>query len=761
MAHFLTPAKIAALLLIQLYSEQVVPTSVVPHILELIAELVLSTSGDGQQRIRDEYELFMSVLLSVSKIGLSDGCESKLHRVFLQRLWKIDSLDKLDSFISWFPNLLAPDREVLLKEREMGLTISHDGWIAKTSPIGSYIRRCALEYVRLHYHDCTTLWTEFAACQQRAKMLHDERAPDQHTSFVQPETLSNIETSSPQLRTTYEMTKLLEFQVAEMQSSGARLPLQMRTILRDLLMRNSSTPKSSHYLQFLDSWRTGNYNGALEYLHQYFDYNMQIQDRHYYQYALLNLAILQADFGCFDEAQAAMEEALSTARENRDTVCLSYCLSWLQHFGRVFPTRSALLEAHGTTSDTKESLHFLKHRARESEMWNLLSTSCLSEAKSALLHGDSVATVFEHIAQAVAVNTTKDIAISPGPALLMRGTAFSRLGQGHMAQACNHRLLINSAAASSLEDTLKSSVRQSSILVARGQWDEAFSLLLSLDPRIIDVAKYKNHRDLHLHLLHIRRALHHHDPHSASRELDKIQHHCLVGSDTDTDIKIAIHLLKVDLLMKKHALTDAMTELRSLADRYPRECEDVALRCKLQVMVCQIFQKAGQVHRGFSIVIRALDSAYRAQALHVLFEAVVCLAQILTESEQFTAARALCKAVLPGVLENQDCSLTGRLYLVYGDACTGMTNPAHPSALQPKADPSDTASRTEDITRENVLAEATEQFQKALEEFRRAEERDKQAEVLERLGRLYLYRGDTQSAIEAGRQWAEIKTSGS
>lgn len=111
---------------------------------------------------------------------------------------------------------------------------------------------------------------------------------------------------------------------------------------------------------------------------------MQNRDRMFYQYALLNLAILQADFGCYSEAIAAMQEAISTAREHKDMNCLNFCLSWLYHFGKAFPNETHEIHKSGMLGTDKEGLAFLKAKAKESEMWSLLSTSLLSEAKLGL-----------------------------------------------------------------------------------------------------------------------------------------------------------------------------------------------------------------------------------------------------------------------------------------------------------------------------------------------------------------------------------------
>ena len=111
---------------------------------------------------------------------------------------------------------------------------------------------------------------------------------------------------------------------------------------------------------------------------------MHHKDRTYYQYALLNLAILQADCGCLSEAIVAMQEAISTARENHDLDCLNYSLSWLYHFGKEHPGEMAEIQKEGVLGTDRETLALLKAKAKESNTWSLLSTTLLSEARLAL-----------------------------------------------------------------------------------------------------------------------------------------------------------------------------------------------------------------------------------------------------------------------------------------------------------------------------------------------------------------------------------------
>jgi anaphase-promoting complex subunit 5 len=136
--------------------------------------------------------------------------------------------------------------------------------------------------------------------------------------------------------------------------------------------------------RFLDSWRSGDYPSSFDNLHRYFDYTMQNRDRTFYQYALLNLAVLQADFGCYGEAIVAMQETISTARENKDMACLNFSLSWLYHFSKTHPDELNGAGREGLIGSDREGLAFLRTKAKESGMWSLWSTSLLSEAKLGL-----------------------------------------------------------------------------------------------------------------------------------------------------------------------------------------------------------------------------------------------------------------------------------------------------------------------------------------------------------------------------------------
>lgn len=94
---------------------------------------------------------------------------------------------------------------------------------------------------------------------------------------------------------------------------------------------------SDSYLQFIQAWKRGDYASSLTLLSRHFDYAVSSTGNASYQYALLNLALLQADFGCYKESLWAIYETIDAARDNQDEVCLSFALSWMSELSAHEP----------------------------------------------------------------------------------------------------------------------------------------------------------------------------------------------------------------------------------------------------------------------------------------------------------------------------------------------------------------------------------------------------------------------------------------
>jgi anaphase-promoting complex subunit 5 len=200
---------------------------------------------------------------------------------------------------------------------------------------------------------------------------------------------------------------------------------------------------------------------------------MQNRDRLFYQYALMNLAVLQADFGCYDEAVAAMLETISTARENKDNPCLNFALNWMYHFGKAHPKIIKGTESTNMLGVEREGLAFLRIKAKETGMWTLWSSSLLSEAKLGMSNGESVATIFENILKSSHLIVDKNMKSMMGPQVAMCSALWARLGVTHLSRQYCDIFLSCHARYALFDDTLRFTGRIAHLLTEKGRYNEA------------------------------------------------------------------------------------------------------------------------------------------------------------------------------------------------------------------------------------------------------------------------------------------------
>ena len=755
MARYLTPSKISLLALATLYDDGVIPTTSCVPILGFLISLI---APDGKASASpDDFE--PAVPLIVFETALSKHASIQpgrsVYDLLLKRLWSIDCSDALDSFIEDLPRRLTQSREVILRQREAGLMESPTtGRIIRTSPLGSFMRRCHLEYMRLQFQEAVKLWQAFILYRAPTRPAFEKKnategsnALDINLSELQIDAshplagimYGSLVDDEPKMPSTsvYDVEKLLEFQVSEMQRLGGRLPDTIRSTLGDMSQAGVYVPKLSQYLKFLDAWRSGDYTSAFDNLHRYFDYTMQSRDRTFYQYALLNLAILQADFGCYTGAIPAMQEAIATARENKDTTCLNFCMSWLYHFGRTFPSEMQAIKDSGILGSETEGLAFLKSRAKDAEMWSLLSTSFLSEARLGLQHGDSLAMVFENIVKASHMNVTKATQNITGPTLLMRSSAFTRVGCTHLAWNCGRNFLQCHTDEAPLEDVLKCTCRMASLLVQKGRYVEARQMMDDVPGHIHRVLKYHNYWIFYSGLLKLRQLSHQDNLNPA----EQLAHQLRGQGPPDLEIGVSLSFLEIELMIQRGALTKAMDEVEYLADKVEGESSDIVTLVRLLNLKARIYALAKHPMKGFSIVTRAAQLAYRARVLPSLWESIGILSNILNALREYQAAADLLHAIIPKVLECQDCDLAARTYCYLADATMGL-------AGEEEGKP---------VSRKEYVSKTMEHLDAAFQQYKFLEDSKGQLDVLYKKARIMHWRGDLVLANDTASQYMELK----
>jgi anaphase-promoting complex subunit 5 len=256
MSRYLTPSKVALLALALLYAEGVVPSSETVSVLSfLISHLVPDTSkSSASPSASSSY---------VIKIEDFEGALSSLPSaipgrtiwdLFLKKLWSIDCSYALEQLMSNAPFVITKSREQLQKERDEGLPPEPCGRISRTSPLGAFIRRAHIEHTRLQFSDAAALWQSFVLCRRPTRQAYEKKNPpdgrnsvDVNLSDLQIDgshpiaqilygSLDTEDDDADRFSSTYDVERLLEFQVSELQSGHQPF--------RDQLAANTSSQDS-------------------------------------------------------------------------------------------------------------------------------------------------------------------------------------------------------------------------------------------------------------------------------------------------------------------------------------------------------------------------------------------------------------------------------------------------------------------------------------------------------------------------------------
>ncbi|KAI0385029.1 anaphase-promoting complex subunit 5-domain-containing protein [Hypomontagnella monticulosa] len=773
MSRFLNPAKIGLLALIELYTNKTVSTASIVDVLSFITSHLIdsdaTTPYSNSENRWKRAEATVSLVISIADFEkvlaphtAASGIPGRnLWYVFLDRLWRIDSLDALHEFFDHCSALLAKTKDELRQEAELGIPPPGPEVIllSRNSPFGSFVRRSQLEFTRLRFHDAFDLWKDFVKYRQTTAAYYRKKTPSFHRLSFDHVLLSGESHWGPGVEavasvaygdmlrddpnstlpvSTDDIEKLLEFQIEQMQKYGNRIPLEIQHQFHDLLNDSFMIPSLSHYLSYLDAWRAGDYSTSFDYLHRYFDYTMQNRDRSFYQYALMNLAVLQADFGCYKEAISAMLETVSTARENRDMTCLNFALNWLFHFGRAHPEVTKELESNSMLGTGKESLAYLRSRAKETGMWTLWSSALMSEAKMSLSNGESVATAIEHIVRSSQILIERNMKSMVGSQLSINIALWDRLGIAYLSATTCEVFLRCHARNSIFDDELKVTSRQASMLTLRGKYDEALGVLEGMDANSLRAWKPSQYWHKFRGIIKLRRDLHRNNLGGAELLLSQLLQS--KNEDLEPDLAFVIDNLHVECLVRRGDLDQAFNKVEKMVSELRDENKDIALRVRLFLLKAELLDKCGRPQKGFTIAVRAANAAWRARLIPYLWPAIGAIANILTSLGEFEPAIQLLNAILPRSLECENSAMTAKLYSHLGDANMGMAGKM----------PSKSNKRREFMTK------ASEAIEKAFNHYSNVEDINKQCEMMAKRATIMKVSGDNVLANDYAAAYLAI-----
>lgn len=319
MARYLTPAKICTLIVVESYLQNRENPESDAKLLGLITQqlhpAISRQESDGPP---EDASAFAASLSSIP----SNFPGRTHYDDFVHAAWITADLDQLHHLFDRLYGILTPE--------DPG-----DRKVTPASPIGHFIRRCNVEWTRLRFADSLALlnayrsyieptWESWARTQPEAAQAYASK--DSNADSV-PGAISGVPSTEAPMISSDDIDIALSTSIHSLQKLGARVPADLKAKLNSWLVTHqqaSDTQNLHHFINFFEAWRAGQYTLALEELHRYFDYSIASkgaaaggQDdgvKVYYQYALLHLSVLHADFERWEEALGTMEECIATGK---------------------------------------------------------------------------------------------------------------------------------------------------------------------------------------------------------------------------------------------------------------------------------------------------------------------------------------------------------------------------------------------------------------------------------------------------------------
>lgn len=684
--------------------------------------------------------------------------------IFLKHMWEINSFDALHTLFDSIKELI-----------EMPPSESQDGeapdriYLSKTSPLGVFVRRAHLEFTRLQFDDSMKLWSSFiryrAPTAQWTKRLAGLASSGVDTVVSEMGLSSGDpvfevayghlqdEEEHKEATSTDDLDRILDFQLERLQKFGNRVPETMKIQLRKMVNSSGLVHRQAHLVQFFDAWKAGDYTSAFDHLHRYYDYAMHTREKIHYQYALLHMAILQADFGCFGEAIAAINETIATARENQDMTCLSFSLSWLNHMAKAYPKQMKGAGYMSMLGSERDALTFLKAKAKENKMWTLLSASLLNEAKLALSTGDSVPRALEHIYQASHLTIRENVNIF-GSQMLLTSTLYSRLGIPHMSHVHCELLLDCYDYSCPVDERIRAIGRRAFIISQEGRYNEAIATLEAIDPSLRKSLKFHQYILHCIGLIKLKRAIRRSDWATCTHLLETLKPPSdPIADPLDPELSFLQHEIYIDYLISRGSYSEAFSAISALAQSLKEDNADTLQRVAVLLMKAILFANIGKPEKGFSVALRAASVSYRARLMPSLWNSVGLLGNILNSLGECESARRLIEGVLPQALEGSDHMLVATLYSHLADSYMGLASPdpnPDPSPDEQKA-PATPSSPKTTRSRAGKIAKAELYIDRAREYYKKCDYLDGECEQLMKKAIIAKLRGDEKLAEE----WAQ------
>ncbi|KAI5964978.1 hypothetical protein CANMA_003489 [Candida margitis] len=391
----ISPLQIVILIVIKIYSINNVAPSVLIKIARLIEHKHVVTS-DSQSVI------ILSDLDSVQEYFNDETCFFQIE----QMLKSIKSIEDLDRVIKEFKELVDHEKPIANVKK-----------FASQSLLGAFIIQVCTFYEQLEFHQTICLYQSLeqfrGTCHDVTQDIHMgelERALEAQLEKFNIKQSNNSHVSTSK----HYLDQLINEQVTILETFGTPTPPYLKEIMRLMSSSRGSINNmifnhapNYYYLRYLENLADLDYNGAVDSLHQYFDYMVSNNSKYFYHFALISKASLHQYFGEDQKAIDSIEEAVNVARENKDNATLTYILSWFYNFMHHKPH----LWAQQSLFNKNSGAHLLDFIIKKSTSMNqsLLAVNLGFETLQMMNNSSPIATYTANLVKTlyVAVNDSK------------------------------------------------------------------------------------------------------------------------------------------------------------------------------------------------------------------------------------------------------------------------------------------------------------------------------------------------------------------
>ncbi|KAJ3079441.1 anaphase promoting complex subunit 5, partial [Quaeritorhiza haematococci] len=473
----------------------------------------------------------------------------------------------------------------------------------------------------------------------------------------------------------YDADRFLDNMVEMMEkSSGLLLPQQIQSQL-DHIYRHMPDLAKVHYV------RAGEFEGALDSLHRFFDYCLYRERRVVYQYALLNLAVLHTRFNHIEEASMAINEAIQVARDNHDQECLSYSLSGGGGGGGG---------AYTLTSNhlsEKQMLDSLVGRTKELDLVYLQSLGELNRAKQGLQTGENPVRIFESLQRSSVLNTHFALEGVQGSNYLLAASVWDTYGNMAMSSLYAQLQITHHGKETTQDDMALGYCMLAHQHAANGDYEQALKLLLDAQrkfPLFTSGAAAQWVRCLGIVLF--QRALYRNDFKTAEVVASQLGAISLAGQASHSHARLEAESLKAELYCQRGQLKEAFEQICDIIDEACRPDTQYPLQSVMGLLkLAEIHMDAGTPVTALPLILTCLTIAERFHLDRTRNSAHLLLAQVLLHFHLPFAALEMARGILPAVLSDSsggggvaggvgDLYAQGRAYLLHAECVLGCVS---------------------------------------------------------------------------------------